>query len=79
MFRAPEGAKIKVRYGIGFLGFNRQEQTFNGSTFKNLSVGTGSIGGARMQIKVSRDTDVTYDVSGGRGDYFARDTFLRVP
>ena len=64
-FRAPVGAKIKVRYGVGWFGFNRQEQTLNGSDFKKLEVGSGSIARARMQIKVSQTVDVTYDVYGG--------------
>ncbi len=64
-FKLPVGASIKVRYGVGFLGFDRQKQTLNGSNYKKLSVGTGSIARARMQIKVSQTTDVTYDVYGG--------------
>jgi hypothetical protein len=64
-FRAPSGASIKVRYGVGFLGFDRQKQTLNGSDYKKLSVGTGSVTYARMQVKVSKSTDVTYDVYGG--------------
>lgn len=64
-FRAPAGAKIKVRYGVGFLGFNSQEQTLNGSDYKKLEVGTGSVAYARIQVRVSQDTDITYDVYGG--------------
>ena len=64
-FRAPSGAKIKVRYGVGWFGFDRQTQTLNGSDFKKLSVGAGSVARARMQIRVSHTTDVTYDVYGG--------------
>lgn len=64
-FRLPAGAKIKVRYGAGFLGFNRQEQTLDGAGFKKLQVGMGSLGVARMQIKVAQTTDVAYDVYGG--------------
>ncbi|MER3425202.1 MAG: hypothetical protein C4293_20235 [Nitrospiraceae bacterium] len=26
-FRAPAGARIKVRYGVGWFGFDRQKQT----------------------------------------------------
>jgi hypothetical protein len=63
-FKFPVGASIKVRYGLGFLGFDRQKQTLNGSDYKKLSVGTGSIARARMQIKVSQTTDVTYDIYG---------------
>ncbi len=64
-FKLPVGASIKVRYGVGFLGFDSQKQTLNGSDYKQLSVGTGSVARARMQIKVSQTTDVTYDVYGG--------------
>lgn len=63
-FKLPVGASIKVRYGIGFLGIDRQKQTLNGLDYKKLSVGTGSLARARMQIKVSKTTDVTYDVYG---------------
>lgn len=64
-FRLPAGARIKVRYGVGFLGFDRQEQVLDGSRFKKLEVGFGSIANARMQVKVSQTTDVTYDVYPG--------------
>jgi hypothetical protein len=64
-FRAPSGARIKVRYGVGFLGFNSQEQTLNGSDYKKLTVGVGSVTYARMQVWVSQSTDVTYDIYGG--------------
>ena len=64
-FKLPAGASIKVRYGVGFLGINRQRQTLNGSDYKTLSVGTASISRDRMQVKVSQTTDVTYDVYGG--------------
>lgn len=64
-FRLPAGARIKVRYGVGFLGFNRQEQVLDGSSFKKLEVGFGSVAVARMQIRVSQSTDVTYDVYPG--------------
>ena len=64
-FRSPVDAEIKVRYGGGFLGFDRQKQTLNGSDYKKLSVGMGSIAYARMQIKVPQTTYVTYDVYGG--------------
>ena len=64
-FKLPAGASIKVRYGVGFLGINRQRQTLNGSDYKTLSVGTASISRDRMQVKVSQTTDVTHDVYGG--------------
>jgi hypothetical protein len=64
-FRAPAGANIKVRYGVGWLGFDSQKQTLNGSDYRKLTVGMGSVTYARMQVKVSQSTDVTYDVYGG--------------
>lgn len=64
-FRAPAGAKIKVRYGVGFLGFDSQSQTLNGSDYKRLDVGDGSIAYARMQVKVTQDTEITYAAYGG--------------
>jgi hypothetical protein len=64
-FRAPAGARIKVRHGVGFLGFNSQTQTLNGSDYKTLKGGAGSVVVARMQVRVSGSTDVTYDVYGG--------------
>lgn len=64
-FRAPSGAQIKVRYGLGWLGFDRQKQTLNGSDYRKLEVGLVSLGYARMQVKVSQTIDVTYDVYGG--------------
>ena len=64
-FRAPEGAKIKVRYGVGWFGFNRQKKTLNNSSYKKLSVGFGSVARARMQVKVSDTVDVTYEIHGG--------------
>lgn len=64
-FRAPAGARIKVRYGVGFLGKDSQKQTLNESDYKTLSVGFGSVTRARMQVYVTETTDVTYDVYGG--------------
>ncbi|SFE82283.1 hypothetical protein [Blastococcus tunisiensis] len=64
-FRAPQGARIKVRYGVGFLGKDAQKQTLDGSRYAKLSVGFGSLARARMQIRVDRSTAVTYDVYGG--------------
>lgn len=64
-FRFPVGATIKVRYGAGWLGFDRQKQTLDGTPYKRLSVGSGSIAYARIQIKVPQTTNVTYDVYPG--------------
>ena len=62
-FLHPRGAQIKVRYGVGFLGFDRQKQTLDGINEKSLSVGgAGTYAQARMQIQVSSDTWVRYVV-----------------
>ena len=61
-FVKPAGAQIKVRYGVGWFGFDRQKQKLDGITAKTLSVGaTGSLARARMQMKVVQDTEVTYE------------------
>lgn len=64
-FRAPADAKIRVRYGVGWLGKSGQRQTLDGRNFKRLSVGKVGVMRARMQIKVKRPSDVTYEVHGG--------------
>jgi hypothetical protein len=62
-FLHPAGAQIKVRYGVGFLGFDSQKQTLDGRNEKSLSVGgVGTYAQARMQIRVSEDTWVRYVV-----------------
>ena len=59
-FRQPSGAKIKIRYGGGWpFGKNSQTQKLDGSS-RALHVGRGSLAYARVQIKVSRDTDIDY-------------------
>ena len=60
-FLGPAGAQIKVRYGVSFLGFDRQRQTLDGDTVKRLSIGTPI--GARMQIRVIETSLVTYTVN----------------
>ena len=64
-FRAPADAQIKIRYGYGWLGKDRQKQKLDGSKFKRLCVGKWSVTHARIQIKVPASTDVTYDVFPG--------------
>lgn len=64
-FKVPAGAQVKIRYGIGWLGFDRQKQTLDGTNYKKLSVGIVSVAYARMQISVPSTTDVTYDAYGG--------------
>ena len=63
VFEDPAGAQIKVRYGVGIFGFDRQKQTLDGQTDKRLEVGKGgSLARARMQMKVNQDTEVTYSI-----------------
>ena len=64
-FHEPAGAVINVKYGKGWLSVNRQRQVLNGADYKRLSVGAGSIGYARMRVKVPQTTDVTYDLYPG--------------
>ena len=65
LFFARPRAEIKVRYGVGWFGKDRQKQKLNGSGYKTLSVGGWSVTYARMQMKVSESTNVTYDVYPG--------------
>lgn len=59
----PAGADVKIRHGVGRLGWNRQRQRLDGYNQKTLSVSQGSSRfGARVQIRVPADTDVTYSV-----------------
>ena len=51
-FGCPAGAKIRVRYGGGWLAVNRQEKTLDCQTAKRLSVSKWSVTVARMQMKV---------------------------
>jgi hypothetical protein len=61
IFVAPAGAEIKVRYGVGFLGWDRQKQKLDGVSSKSLNV-SGIVGRARMQIRVQSDTTVNYEI-----------------
>ena len=64
-FQAPAGAQIKVRYGVGWFGVDRQKQTLDGTRFKKLTVGMASITRARMQVRVAQTADVSYDIYPG--------------
>ncbi len=59
-FIAPAGAHIKVRWGLGWLGWNSQSQTLDGHNTKSLNVSNSYVW-ARWQMKVERDANVTYD------------------
>jgi hypothetical protein len=61
VFQNPAGAQVKVRYGGGgWFGRDSQKQTLDGTT-KSVRVSRASLAYARVQIKVTRDTQVTYD------------------
>lgn len=64
-FRGPAGATINVKYGKGRFSVNRQKQTLDGNSVKKLSVGAGSVVGARMRMKVPIASTVTYDFYPG--------------
>lgn len=60
IFRGPEGARVKIRYGDGhWLGRNSQLQTLDGNP-RRLEVGKGSYAYARVQMRVQRVEVVTY-------------------
>jgi hypothetical protein len=59
-FLHPAGARIKVRCGAGWLGWDKKKQTLDGITVKTLSANCPVF--SRMQMKVSQSTYVTYQV-----------------
>ena len=62
VFTRPAGMQIKVRYGFGWLGKDRQKQTLNGVDPKTLSVGgTTTYLRVRFQVKVQSDTLITWE------------------
>ncbi|REL33433.1 hypothetical protein DYD21_11720 [Rhodohalobacter sp. SW132] len=61
-FRNPPGAKIRARYGFGWLSKNRQTQTLDGSSEKKISIGTWGLTRAKVQMKTLNDSNVIYDV-----------------
>lgn len=58
LFQAPAGAKVKLRKGVGWLGWNSQEKTLDGHTPKSINV-SGPVY-SRVQMKVSSDAEVSY-------------------
>lgn len=64
-FKTPAGARIKVRYGGGWFGFDRQKQTLDGHVVKKLSISGWSLAVARIQMLTEHDVTVTYDVEPG--------------
>jgi len=59
LFHQPVGAQIKVRHGYGWLGFDRQKQTLDG-TARELTI-DGWVGYARLQVFVRADTNLTWE------------------
>jgi len=57
-FFLPAGAKIKLRKGLGWFGWNSQEQTLDGVTPKVINV--GGVIYSRVQMKVAHDVEVSY-------------------
>jgi len=64
-FRAPAGAEIKIRYSGWWFGVDRQRQTLDGQSIKRLVASRWSVFTARMQMRVTRDVDVTYYIEPG--------------
>ncbi|MEO7261304.1 MAG: hypothetical protein ABI047_08640 [Jatrophihabitantaceae bacterium] len=59
VFRVPAGVRLKVRYGWGWFGYNRQGKTTDGENDKRLQV-SGFVGRARMQARVSIRTTLSW-------------------
>ena len=64
-FRAPADAQVRVYYGFGRLGTERQTQTLDGEQYAKVAVGIGSFAHARIQVMVRRDSTFTYDIYPG--------------
>ena len=65
-FLAPAGARVRAKYGGGWFSWTRQNQTLDGVAYKTVSIGSGSLAYARVQIRVQQDTivDYTYVATG---------------
>jgi hypothetical protein len=65
-FRAPAGAQVRVYYGLGRLGAERQTQTLDCEHYVKVAVSVGSsLAHARIQVLVRRDSTFTYDIYPG--------------
>ena len=60
-FQRPTGAKIRVRYGVGWFSKNRQKKTLDGNSVKLISVGGWGLTRAKIQIIVRNDANVSYE------------------
>lgn len=61
-FYFPAGAQIKVRYGVGWFGYDSDKQTLDGLSTKVLRVGGASVLRARIQMKFGRSLYVNYTI-----------------
>ncbi|HET8625546.1 MAG TPA: hypothetical protein VFM14_18440 [Gemmatimonadales bacterium] len=62
VFTRPAGMQIKVRYGWGWFGRDRQKQTLDGINPKTLSVGgVTTYLRVRFQVKVQSDTTIFWE------------------
>jgi hypothetical protein len=62
VFTRPAGMQIKVRYGVGWFGVDRQKQTLDGINPRTLRVGgTTTYFRVRFQVKVQSDSRITWD------------------
>lgn len=57
LFRAPTGAQVKLRKGVGWLGWDSQKKTLDGGTDKSIQAGGVY---SRVQMKVLHDAEVSY-------------------
>lgn len=55
-------AKIKARYGFGWLSKNRQKQPLDGNSGKRISIGTWGVNRVNVQIKTSNISNLDYDI-----------------
>ena len=60
IFRYPEGATVKARYGAGWwFGRDGQRQRLDGNT-RSIVIGLGALAYARVQISVQHPAEVSY-------------------
>jgi hypothetical protein len=59
VFRSPRGVDLKVRYGVGWFGFDRQEKTTDGQNDVTLRV-DGWVVRARVQAKASQQINLSW-------------------
>lgn len=63
VFTRPAGMQIKVRYGVGWLGRDRQKQLLDGVDPKRLEIGGATTYlRARFQVKAQADTHLIWEL-----------------